>query len=86
MTAPIDPTLVRMQQSMTAAHQLALDAVLLAKTSGIRDGIGAAADVVSAALKADVPEEFATTLAGIRDAIRLLAYQITDPTPIGEQS
>lgn len=85
MTAALDPALVGMQQSMTAAHRLALDAVLAAKASGMRDGINAGADVVAAAMKApDLPEAFVQELAGIRDAIRLLAYQIVDPAPIGQ--
>lgn len=83
MSTPVDPALARMQQSMTAAHALALDAVLTARTTGIRDGINAAADMVDAATRTpDIPELFATQLCGIRDAIRLLAYQINDPEPV----
>lgn len=87
MTTPGDPTLARMHESMAAAHRLALDAALTARAVGMRDGINAAANVIAAAAKTpDLPEAFTAELERVRDAIRLLAYQISDPAPIGESS
>lgn len=86
MTTPIDPTLVRMQETMAAAHRLALDAVLLAKTVGMREGINAAANIIDTATKTlDLPDVFVQHLQWISDQIRLLAYQLSDPESIGTQ-
>lgn len=83
MSAPLDPTLARLGEFMAAAHRLALDATLAARTAGIREGINAAADIIAAATQAaNTPPEFAGTIQSICDQIRLLAHELSDPEPI----
>ncbi|WP_373202653.1 hypothetical protein [Mycobacterium marinum] len=81
---PIDPSLARMHESMGVAHRAALDAILSARTTGMRDGVQIAADLVHCSAKTEgMPSVIVDHLVWLGDCIELLAREINDPGPTG---